>query len=240
MLTFFRKIRKSFIDSSSARKYVLYAIGEIALVVIGILIALQINNWNEWRKDRILERELLVEIQNTLERNNEIMKQRLDRMQQYNQSSDIVLNLFQDKPMYHDSINRHFQMARWSGKGNLMSMSYAGYEALKDAGLTILSSKELRKIIIEFFENQMPYLEKRIDQSKFESHSHDHFYISNFYESINDFRPFDPHKILSDQYAFSLFSSLKTQRLVLIIYVSETLVESERVLQLVKEELGEE
>ena len=52
MLTFFRKIRKSLIDSSSARKYLLYAIGEIALVVIGILIALQINNWNEERKKR--------------------------------------------------------------------------------------------------------------------------------------------------------------------------------------------
>jgi len=35
------------IESGIARKYLLYAIGEIALVVIGILIALQINNWNE-------------------------------------------------------------------------------------------------------------------------------------------------------------------------------------------------
>jgi hypothetical protein len=43
MLTFLRKIRKSLIDSGSVRKYLLYAIGEILLVVIGILIALQIN-----------------------------------------------------------------------------------------------------------------------------------------------------------------------------------------------------
>jgi hypothetical protein len=50
MLTFLRKIRKSLINSGSARRYFLYAIGEIALVVIGILIALQINNWNEDRK----------------------------------------------------------------------------------------------------------------------------------------------------------------------------------------------
>lgn len=50
MLSFFRKIRKSLIDQSSARRYLVYAIGEIALVVIGILIALQINNWNEARK----------------------------------------------------------------------------------------------------------------------------------------------------------------------------------------------
>jgi bacteriorhodopsin len=51
MLTFFQKIIKSLIESSSTKKYVLYAIGEIALVVIGILIALQINNWNEAKKD---------------------------------------------------------------------------------------------------------------------------------------------------------------------------------------------
>lgn len=50
MLAFFRKIRRSFIESGSTQKYSLYAIGEIALLVIGILIALQINNWNEERK----------------------------------------------------------------------------------------------------------------------------------------------------------------------------------------------
>jgi len=59
MLTFLRKIRKSLIESGSTRKYVLYAIGETTLVVIGILIALQINNWNENRIDRIKEQEML-------------------------------------------------------------------------------------------------------------------------------------------------------------------------------------
>jgi hypothetical protein len=51
MLTFFRKIRRSLSESGSARKFIFYAVGEIALVVIGILIALQINNWNESQKD---------------------------------------------------------------------------------------------------------------------------------------------------------------------------------------------
>jgi hypothetical protein len=50
MLHFLRKIRLSLIGSGSLRKYTFYAIGEIALVVIGILIALQINNWNENQK----------------------------------------------------------------------------------------------------------------------------------------------------------------------------------------------
>ena len=52
MLSFFRRIRKSLVDSASAKKYLLYAFGEIALVVIGILIALQINNWNESQKEQ--------------------------------------------------------------------------------------------------------------------------------------------------------------------------------------------
>ena len=50
MQTFLRKIRRSLIESRNVKKYILYAIGEIALVVVGILIALQINNWNEERK----------------------------------------------------------------------------------------------------------------------------------------------------------------------------------------------
>ncbi|MFN1835210.1 DUF6090 family protein [Balneola sp. MJW-20] len=50
MITLFRRIRQKLIESGSITKYLLYAAGEILLVVIGILIALQVNNWNEERK----------------------------------------------------------------------------------------------------------------------------------------------------------------------------------------------
>ncbi|MCA0932429.1 hypothetical protein LCM02_08200 [Lutimonas saemankumensis] len=53
MLPFFRKIRWRLTPDNQFFKYGRYAIGEIALVVIGILIPLQINNWNEERKDII-------------------------------------------------------------------------------------------------------------------------------------------------------------------------------------------
>jgi len=47
MIKFFRKIRQNLLRENKTGKYFKYAIGEITLVVIGILIALQINNWNE-------------------------------------------------------------------------------------------------------------------------------------------------------------------------------------------------
>ncbi|SFZ93949.1 hypothetical protein SAMN05428642_103449 [Flaviramulus basaltis] len=51
MIKLFRNIRENLLNEGKTSKYFKYAIGEILLVVIGILIALQINNWNEARKD---------------------------------------------------------------------------------------------------------------------------------------------------------------------------------------------
>ena len=50
MLRFFRQIRKTLMEQNKIRTYLLYAVGEILLVMIGILLALQVNNWNEERK----------------------------------------------------------------------------------------------------------------------------------------------------------------------------------------------
>lgn len=58
MIKFFRQIRKSLLMENKTSKYLKYAIGEIVLVVIGILIALQVNNWNEQRKTHLNELKL--------------------------------------------------------------------------------------------------------------------------------------------------------------------------------------
>lgn len=62
MLKFFRGIRQQSLNKNKFSKYILYAIGEIILVVIGILIAVQINGWNEEMKDRSKEKALLAEL----------------------------------------------------------------------------------------------------------------------------------------------------------------------------------
>jgi len=72
MIKFFRHIRKSLLMENKTGKYFKYAIGEIVLVVIGILIALSINNWNEQRKDRKTETQALINLKaefvNSMER----------------------------------------------------------------------------------------------------------------------------------------------------------------------------
>lgn len=71
MLRFFRKIRQSLLENGNVRKYFWYALGEILLVMIGILLALQINNWNQERKDLARERSILVELNNDFKQNAE-------------------------------------------------------------------------------------------------------------------------------------------------------------------------
>jgi hypothetical protein len=68
MFTFLRKVRRNLIETSKMKKYSLYAIGEIALVVIGILIALQINNWNEQKKQRVTESQYMLSLLSDLEK----------------------------------------------------------------------------------------------------------------------------------------------------------------------------
>lgn len=71
MIKFFRHIRKSLIEKKQMGKYFKYAIGEIILVVIGILIALQVNNSNENRKKKIQEREFLEQLHDDFKANQE-------------------------------------------------------------------------------------------------------------------------------------------------------------------------
>ena len=67
MIKFFRKIRQNLLSENKLSKYLLYAIGEIILVFIGIAMALQFNNWNETKKTREKEQQVLTEIISDLE-----------------------------------------------------------------------------------------------------------------------------------------------------------------------------
>jgi hypothetical protein len=80
MLRFFRQIRQRLLTDNKFRKYLLYAVGEILLVVVGILIALQVNNWNENRKEQIALRTYSSSLINDLKNNIWIAKMTMNQM----------------------------------------------------------------------------------------------------------------------------------------------------------------
>ena len=138
MLHFFRKIRWRLAHDNQFLNYSRYAIGEIVLVVIGILIALQINNWNEERKERKQERKILNELLTSLEQNYNMMRSDSINRSRWNRSSEIVIHALEEGVPYSDTMNIHFQNARKPGTN--LSLSFAGYEGLKNIGYDIIRS----------------------------------------------------------------------------------------------------
>ncbi len=91
MIKFFRHIRKSLLMENKTGKYFKYAIGEIALVVIGILIALSINNWNSNRKNSLKEAQFLQSFKTDLIANKKELNRVLNKTEiTYNSSDSII------------------------------------------------------------------------------------------------------------------------------------------------------
>ena len=99
MIRFFRKIRQKLLFGNKLGKYLLYAIGEILLVVIGILIALQINNQNDLRKERIKEIHYLENIKTDLNINLLEMDRYLDIRTESIEGAKRILGHFEGKPI---------------------------------------------------------------------------------------------------------------------------------------------
>ena len=92
MINFFRRIRKKLADDNKPLKYTRYAIGEIVLVVIGILIALSINNWNENRKNRNTEFILLQQLKADFETNQQLIEEGLEEQKLNTKILQLTLN----------------------------------------------------------------------------------------------------------------------------------------------------
>jgi len=178
MLTFLRKIRKSLIESGSGQKYLLYAVGEILLVMIGILLALQVNNWNEERKKSIDEKALLTQLTITVQSNLDHLEE--SKMIDYQTMSSIntlIFALENDLP-YHDSIASHFYKSI-GGKEAVFSTS--ALESIRSKGVDIIKYDSLRAMILDLFDMTYKTLEDmwEIDQTSFVN-SETPIYMKNF------------------------------------------------------------
>lgn len=107
MIKFFRKIRFNLMETGKTSKYFKYAIGEIVLVVIGILIALQINNWNQDRIDKKVEKETLISLEKDLDSAVVQINIKLTQNYTYRTFDSLALELIRNKTKVpRDSIHR--------------------------------------------------------------------------------------------------------------------------------------
>ena len=93
MIKFFRKIRYDLMEKNKTGKYFKYALGEIVLVMIGILLALQVNNWNNSRIEQNEENEVLVKLNADFKENKKVLNKFLIEINNQSNSQCTLMSL---------------------------------------------------------------------------------------------------------------------------------------------------
>ena len=211
-------------------------------MVIGILIALQINNWNEWKKDRIKEKEILGEIVVEIQTNVQILEQSLTFDKRWSKSYEIMMNVIREKPVWNDSLKIHVCTPLLA---TVPTISFSAYEFLRDKGVDIISNKSLQKDIIALYEvnyGTMVTVMKRILVENIKPLVPP-FVTKRFVRSIENqswgaYFPNDYEKLINDQEYVNLLTYVQGYRIGSFNqFITNSLTESHRVVKLVAEEL---
>lgn len=150
MIKLFRSTRQNLLNEGKTSKYIKYAIGEIILVVIGILIALQINNWNQNQQNRKQEQQLLHQL---LIEYNSNLKQINDKIFLRKEGINSAIKLLNYRNLdaqeiQYDSVNRH--LSRLINRPTFDPELGVTTELTNSGNLYILSNAELRNKISAF------------------------------------------------------------------------------------------
>jgi hypothetical protein len=152
MIKFFRHIRQSLIVKNQTGKYFKYAIGEIVLVVFGILIALQINNWNESRKEASFELQILKAFKESLEADLSDIDGNIGLHQRGLKAADSILGLMKSPASIdEDSLAILFMRVMIHTR---FVHSTSAFESLKAKGVNIISNDNLQKKIVDVYDSQ--------------------------------------------------------------------------------------
>jgi len=153
MIKFFRKIRQNLLSEGKTGTYLKYAVGEIILVVIGILIALGINNWNSNRINTSKQRDYLMAIKNDLEKQIPVFNTLVKRCDSISVVGSNILNDYKSSQDFSliDSLNKKLSLFFYSEK---FPGIYTTFEELKSTGqINLIKNKSVRTQIISYYQN---------------------------------------------------------------------------------------
>jgi len=152
MIKFFRKIRQKLLSENKFSKYLIYAIGEIVLVVLGILIALQINNWNQEKQDRILESKYLENLVEEADVNILSLNQQTEFGKRKLEAINFIIKNLDKKPkdINLDSLNLALGKTLFLSQFVVLNTTF--YELKSSGKLSLIRSDLLRKELIEYYQ----------------------------------------------------------------------------------------
>lgn len=151
MSKIFRKTRQDILSKGKTKTYLKYAIGEIALVVIGILIALQINNWNTRDKQSHTELKILEAMKENLNSDVIDMEENIKIYSRTRKSTGEILQVLNFPGYETDSLNLY--LGRLGDYATFIETTSA-YENLKTIGFEIIKSDSLKKNIMQIYGKQ--------------------------------------------------------------------------------------
>ncbi|MDX1333026.1 MAG: hypothetical protein R3252_08360 [Robiginitalea sp.] len=198
-----------------AGRYLLYALGEIVLIVVGILLALYLDNLNADAQARNVETELLKELKSNLVSNLEILERTLNTESEYLSYNEMILEYLDHGKPYDKALDRAFGVYFWTVSTNPVT---GGYEFLKSKGIDLITNDSLRKRISFIFENEFSILknENEVWSNNLQQNISYPYHVKHFrryYATDNENReielakPFDYEDLLED----AEFKSINTE-----------------------------
>ena len=147
MIKFFRKIRYDLMEKNKTGKYLKYAIGEIILVMVGILLALQINNWNETKKEQVITNKYLSGFVSDLEKDRVILDSLIIVRKKQSASAKALINMIETNDYDLDSFYSHFYYLfpfyRFIPNSNTLE------EVLNSSHLRLLTDEEIKNRLLD-------------------------------------------------------------------------------------------
>jgi hypothetical protein len=158
MIKFFRKIRKKLLNGNKVSNYILYSIGEILLIFIGVLIAISATQWKSNQKESAYEKEALNEIYKGLQTDYAKLEVVLNNSEKGIKDITILDSLLKGEiPEYKSSLDTLFGAVYGF---RFFSMEKANYEDLKLNSLNLIKNSALRRQLIIVFESEYTTNEK--------------------------------------------------------------------------------
>jgi len=159
MIKFFRRIRQKLLTENKTSKYLLYAIGEIILVVVGILIALQINNWNENQKLKSEGIKLLQNFKISIEADTVRVNAYINIFSYVEKDINSILRHMDEDLPYHDSLSFSNSTAIWWPR-----IDQEIFATLTSTDLNNISNDTLKKEITSYYSYANGIFESSIER----------------------------------------------------------------------------